>query len=358
MNTFGNIFRVGIFGESHGEEIGVVIDGVEPGIELSPADFEADIARRRSGAKGTTPRIEADEPRILSGVYDGCTTGAPLTIVFRNTNTRSQDYDRLKDVPRPGHADFTANIKYGGFQDPRGGGHFSGRLTLPVVAAGVVAKKVLRETVAEETHGHVQFRCDARLVEVGGITDSARWEAALDAARQEGDSLGGVVECTVDGIPAGLGGPFWDSVESCLSHALFAIPGVRGVEFGDGFAAARKKGSEHNDCFAPAETCPCGDPDCQEGHEGLVTPATNHAGGINGGITNGMPLVVRMAMRPTASIATEQRTVDLRTMEDATLRTHGRHDPCLAVRAIPVMEAALAISVLDAILERNAYQQF
>ena len=249
MNTFGRVFRVSIFGESHGAEIGVTLDGVEPGIELGETDFAKDIDRRRSGAKGTTPRIEADEPHILSGVYEGCTTGAPLTIVFRNTNTRSDDYAKLRDIPRPGHADFTANVKYGGFQDPRGGGHFSGRLTLPIVAAGVVAKKILAETVSEETHGHVQFRCEARLTEIGGITDPSKWDAALAQAQKEGDSLGGVVECIVDGIPAGLGEPFWDSVESALAHALFAIPGVRGVEFGDGFAAARMKGSEHNDCF-------------------------------------------------------------------------------------------------------------
>ena len=185
MNTFGRIFKVSLFGESHGAEIGVVLDGVEPGIALCEKYFEADIARRRSGAKGTTPRIEADEPHILSGVFEGYTTGAPLTIVFRNTDTRSQDYARLKDVPRPGHADFTANVKYGGFQDPRGGGHFSGRLTLPIVAAGVVAKKILGETVAEETHGHVRFRCEARLTEVGGITDPARWDAALTEAQRD-----------------------------------------------------------------------------------------------------------------------------------------------------------------------------
>ena len=340
MNTFGTIFRVSIFGESHGEEIGVVVDGVEPGIELSPADFEADIARRRSGAKGTTPRIEADEPHILSGVFEGRTTGAPLTIVFQNTNTRSQDYARLKDVPRPGHADFTANIKYGGFQDPRGGGHFSGRLTLPIVAAGVIAKKILRETVAEETHGHVQFRCEARLTEIGGIADPTRWEAVLDAARQEGDSVGGVVECVVDGIPAGLGEPFWDSVESCLSHALFSIPGVRGVEFGDGFAAARMKGSEHNDCFSAEGT---------EGHEGLVTPVTNHAGGINGGITNGNPLVFRVAFKPTSSIAKAQRTYDFAKGEMTDLQVPGRHDTCFALRTPVIVEAMAAIVLADLI---------
>ncbi|MBQ9192386.1 MAG: chorismate synthase [Bacteroidales bacterium] len=340
MNTFGRIFRVSLFGESHGEEIGVTLDGVEPGIALCEKDFEADIARRRSGAKGTTPRIEADVPRILSGVYDGYTTGAPLTIVFRNTNTRSGDYAKLKDVPRPGHADFTANVKYGGFQDPRGGGHFSGRLTLPIVAAGVVAKKILGETVAEETHGHVQFRCEARLTEIGGIADRVRWEAALAQAQQEGDSLGGIVECVVDGLPAGLGEPFWDSVESCLSHALFAIPGVRGVEFGDGFAAARMKGSEHNDCFTPSGI---------DGHEGLVTPVTNHAGGVNGGITNGNPLVFRVAFKPTSSIAKAQRTYDFAAQEMTDLRVPGRHDTCFALRTPVIVEAMAAIVLADLI---------
>ena len=340
MNTFGRVFRVSIFGESHGAEIGVTLDGVEPGIELGEKDFAKDIDRRRSGAKGTTPRIEADEPHILSGVYEGCTTGAPLTIVFRNTNTRSDDYAKLRDIPRPGHADFTANVKYGGFQDPRGGGHFSGRLTLPVVAAGVVAKKILAETVSEETHGHVQFRCEARLTEIGGITDPSKWDAALAQAQKEGDSLGGVVECIVDGIPAGLGEPFWDSVESALAHALFAIPGVRGVEFGDGFAAARMKGSEHNDCFTP---------DGIVGHEGLVTPVTNHAGGVNGGITNGNPLVFRVAFKPTSSISKAQRTFDFAKGEMTDFRVPGRHDTCFALRTPVVVEAMAAIVLADLI---------
>ena len=338
MNTFGRVFRVSIFGESHGAEIGVTLDGVEPGIELGEKDFAKDIDRRRSGAKGTTPRIEADEPHILSGVYEGCTTGAPLTIVFRNTNTRSGDYAKLRDIPRPGHADFTANVKYGGFQDPRGGGHFSGRLTLPVVAAGVVAKKILAETVSEETHGHVQFRCEARLTEIGGITDPSKWDAALAQAQKEGDSLGGVVECIVDGIPAGLGEPFWDSVESALAHALFAIPGVRGVEFGDGFAAARMKGSEHNDCFTA---------DGIDGHEGIVTPVTNHAGGVNGGITNGNPLVFRVAFKPTSSIAKAQETYDFAKGEMTTLQVPGRHDTCFALRTPVIVEAMAAIVLAD-----------
>ena len=389
MNTFGRIFRVSIFGESHGEQIGAVVDGLPPGLPLSADDFAADIARRRSGAKGTTPRIEADEPQILSGLYDGYTTGAPLAIVFQNTNTQSQDYEAFLNVPRPGHADYTANLKFGGFQDPRGGGHFSGRLTLPVVAAGVIAKKLLAATIAGATRGRVQFRCDAKLVEIGGIADETQWEAALDQACAEGDSLGGVVECVVSGTPAGLGEPFWDSVESRLSHALFAIPGVRGVEFGDGFAASRMKGSEHNDVYAPAgcgghghghghcheaeggqEGC-ChdgGEHECHHegGHEGcchggeghheggcchrqgkLVVPATNHAGGVNGGITNGNPLVFRVAFKPTSSIAKAQETYDFAKGEMTTLQVPGRHDTCFALRTPVIVEAMAAIVLAD-----------
>ena len=390
MNAFGNIFRVSIFGESHGEQVGVVVDGLAPGIPLSEADFTADIARRRSGAKGTTPRVEADEPHILSGVYDGYTTGAPLAIVFQNTNTRSQDYEALLSVPRPGHADYTANLKFGGFQDPRGGGHFSGRLTLPVVAAGVIAKKLLFATIAGATRGRVRFTCDAKLVEIGGIADETQWEAALDQAQKEGDSLGGVVECVVSGVPAGLGEPFWDSVESRLAHALFAIPGVRGVEFGDGFQAARMKGSEHNDVYAPAGCGghghghgPCheahagdegcchegGEHECHhdgdhegcchggEGHHeggccghrkgGLVVPATNHAGGVNGGITNGNPLVFRVAFKPTSSIAKAQETYDFAKGEMTTLQVPGRHDTCFALRTPVIVEAMAAIVLAD-----------
>ena len=388
MNAFGKIFRVSIFGESHGEQIGAVLDGLPPGLPLGEADFAADIARRRSGAKGTTPRVEADEPQILSGVYEGYTTGAPLAVVFHNTNTKSQDYEALLSVPRPGHADYTANLKFGGYQDPRGGGHFSGRLTLPVVAAGVIAKKLLFATIAGATRGRVQFRCDAKLVEIGGIADETQWEAALDQAQKEGDSLGGVVECVVSGVPAGLGEPFWDSVESRLAHALFAIPGVRGVEFGDGFQAARMKGSEHNDVYAPAgcgghghgrghcqEThadheCCCHEGDehechheehegcCHGGeghHEGgcchrqgkLVVPATNHAGGVNGGITNGNPLVFRVAFKPTSSIAKAQETYDFAKGEMTTLQVPGRHDTCFALRTPVIVEAMAAIVLAD-----------
>jgi len=212
-----------------------VIDGVKAGMPLSKEDFMGDILRRKSGAKGTTQRVESDEPEILSGIFEGHTTGAPIAVIFRNNNTRSVDYEALKDVPRPGHADYTASVKWNGFNDPRGGGHFSGRLTLPLVAAGVIAKK------------QCGFSFKADLIEIGGEANKAKWPALLDATTKEGDSLGGIVECHVDGVPAGLGEPFFDSVESLISHAIFSIPGVRGIEFGDGFAASRLHGSEHND---------------------------------------------------------------------------------------------------------------
>ena len=305
MNTFGNKFRVSIFGESHGPRIGVTVDGVLPGLPLTEADFEKDLSRRKAGAPGTTPRLESDLPEIVSGVYEGRTTGAPLTILFKNENTRSQDYEQFRQHPRPGQADFTANLKFGGFNDPRGGGHFSGRLTLGVVAAGVIAKKMLY---------FAQF--NARLVKLGGLTEESAWAEALKAAQAGGDSLGGVVECTVEGVPIGLGEPFWNSVESQLSHAVFAIPGVRGIEFGDGFAASDMKGSEHNDPFP------------EDG-----SPVTNHAGGVNGGITNGNPLVFRVAFKPTSSIAKAG--------------IPGRHDVCFALRTPVIVEAMAAIVLAD-----------
>lgn len=328
MNTFGRVFRVSIFGESHGPAVGVVIDGVEPGVKISEEDFKEDIGRRRGGAAGTTPRIEEDIPEILSGVYGGHTTGAPLAIVFRNGNTRSEDYSKFKDIPRPGHADWTADFKYGGFNDPRGGGHFSGRLTLPVVAAGVVAKKVLSEVVEEETGGEVKFSCNAKIVELGGSMDPEMWDGLIAGATAEGDSLGAVVECRIDGIPAGLGEPFWDSVESGIAHAVFSIPGVRAVEFGDGFKAAAMKGSEHNDTF-PIDT------------------EINHAGGVNGGITNGAPVVFRVAFKPTSSIRRPQTTQNFASGKPEVLEIPGRHDVCFALRAPVVVEAMAAIVLAD-----------
>ena len=331
MNTFGRKFRVSIFGESHGELVGVVLDGVQPGIELSEEDFVQDLARRKSGAKGTTPRIEEDRPMLVSGVYEGCTTGAPLTIVFRNMNTKSSDYSQFAAMPRPGHADLTAALKWDDYQDPRGSGHFSGRLTLPVVAAGVVAKKMLYSlTILDETPAK---EVSARLVELGGSADEQTWQEAIDKAMEEGDSLGAVVECTVPEIDPGYGEPFWDSVESTIAHAIFSIPGVRGLEFGDGFQAARMKGSEHNDPI---------------GADGR--PLKNGAGGVNGGITNGAPLTFRVAFKPTSSIRKAQQTFNFQTGEMDTLEIKGRHDACFALRTPVVVEAMTAIALADLVL--------
>lgn len=328
MNSFGRRFRVSVFGESHGELIGVVMDGVPAGLELSEHDFEQDIIRRKSGAKGTTPRIEEDRPYIVSGVYEGHTTGAPLTVVFRNGNTRSDDYSLFEAMPRPGHADLTAALKWEDCQDPRGGGHFSGRMTLPIVAAGVVARKVLEDaTILDET----PFSgVDARIVELGG---SADWQDALDKAIEEGDSLGAVIECTVPDIDPGYGEPFWDSVESQIAHAVFAIPGVRGIEFGDGFAASRMKGSQHNDPIGPD-----------------FRPLKNGAGGANGGITNGAPIVFRVAFKPTSSIRKPQQTFNFAKGEMDFLEVPGRHDVCFALRAPVVVEAMTAIVLADLVL--------
>ena len=321
MNTFGRKFRVSIFGESHGELIGVVLDGVPAGLELSEQDFEHDILRRKSGAKGTTPRQEEDKSQIVSGIFEGHTTGAPLTIVFRNMNTRSADYDLFAAMPRPGHADLTAALKWDDCQDPRGSGHFSGRLTLPVVAAGVVAKKVLQDaTLLDDTpFSGVQ----AQIVEMGD----------LDEAMSEGDSVGAVIECTVPDIDPGYGEPFWDSVESLIAHAIFAIPGVRGIEFGDGFMASKMRGSEHNDPIGP------------DGR-----PIKNGAGGANGGITNGAPIMFRVAFKPTSSISRPQQTFNFTTGEMDTLQVPGRHDVCFALRAPVVVEAMTAIVLADLVL--------
>ena len=361
MNTFGRKYRVSIFGESHGDLIGVVLDGVPAGLELSEQDLMADIQRRKSGARGTTPRLEDDLPQIVSGVFEGHTTGAPLTVVFKNSNTHSSDYETFAVMPRPGHADLTAALKWDDCQDPRGGGHFSGRLTLPIVAAGTVAKKILADaTLLDETPC---TQVHARLVELGGVpggdlstslevtedalevTEEAlevtegglevteEWQAAIDQAIREGDSLGAVIECTVPDIDPGYGEPFWDSVESQLAHAVFAIPGVRGIEFGDGFAAARMKGSEHNDPIGP------------DGR-----PMKNGAGGVNGGISNGAPLTFRVAFKPTSSIRKAQQTFNFQTGDMDILEVPGRHDVCFALRAPVVVEAMTAIALADLVL--------
>lgn len=332
MNTIGRKFRVSIFGESHGELIGVVLDGVPAGLELSEQDLLADIARRKSGARGTTPRIEEDKPQIVSGVFEGHTTGAPLTIVFRNTNTHSSDYRLFAAMPRPGHADLTAALKWDDCQDPRGSGHFSGRLTLPVVAAGTIAKMILADaTILDETPVN---GVEARIVELGGIScGDEEWKEVIDNAIKVGDSVGAVIECRVGCIDPGYGEPFWDSMESVIAHAVFSIPGVRGIEFGDGFMAARMKGSEHNDPIGP------------DGR-----PTKNGAGGVNGGITNGAPIVFKVAFKPTSSIRKAQTTFNFQTGEMDTLEVPGRHDVCFALRAPVVVEAMTAIALADLVL--------
>ena len=324
MNSFGRIFRISILGESHGPAVGVVIDGCPAGIPLAPADFEYDLGRRKSGAKGTTPRIEEDLPNLLSGLFNGFTTGAPITILFENRNVRSSDYSRMRDMPRPGHADFVSSRKFGGYQDYRGGGHFSGRLTLALVAAGVVAKKLL---------GGMSIA--ANLLEAGGMKDIQK---AVEKAIESDDSIGGIIECRVEKVPVGLGEPFFDSLESQLSHIVFAIPAIKGIEFGSGFAATAMKGSEHNDNILDASG----------------KTETNHAGGINGGISNGNELVFRVAVKPTSSTSQVQRTMNMKSGRVEDLEIKGRHDKCIALRVPPVLEAATAIVLADFMLmEQN-----
>jgi chorismate synthase len=321
MNAFGRIFRVTIFGESHGESVGLNIDGIPAGLPLTVADFLEDIERRKGGTqKGTTPRKEDDLPIFKSGLFNNTTTGAPLTILFENKNTRSGDYEKQRTVPRPGHADFVAHHKYGGFEDYRGGGHFSGRLTVCLVAAGVIAKKLLNT-----------IKVQATILEIGGEKDL---EKGLQNAIDAKDSIGGIVECRVNGLPTGLGEPFFDSVESVLSHAVFAIPAIRGIEFGTGFEAARMFGSKHNDAI-----------DDMTGKT-----RTNHAGGVVGGITNGNELVFRIAVKPTSSTPKEQQTLNWETQQQEAFSVKGRHDLCIALRVPVVLEAVTAMVLTDLLL--------
>ncbi len=321
MNSFGRIFRISIFGESHGVGVGVVVDGVKPGIALCEQDFLADLKRRQGGSqKGTTPRVEADEPEIVSGVFEGHTTGAPLTVMFKNANTRSKDYSSLVKHPRPSHADMVALQKFDGFADYRGGGHFSGRLTLALVAAGVVAKKML-EGVAVA----------ASLIEIDGCNNPEDFDSHIQSAMKAKDSVGGIIECTASGIKAGVGEPFFDSLESVVAHILFSVPAVKGVEFGLGFESARLRGSENNDVIIDSKGA----------------TATNNDGGINGGISNGNNMVVRVAIKPTPSIAAPQFTYNLEHGAVENLEIQGRHDACIALRAQVVVEAAVAVALAD-----------
>jgi chorismate synthase len=320
MNTFGRLFKIAMFGESHGEEVGIVIDGCPAGLALASEDFSFDLRRRRAGSTGTTPRHEPDIPLIKSGLLNGKTTGAPLLIAFQNTDVKSEDYLPFQDTPRPGHADFVARHKYGGFNDSRGGGQFSGRLTVSLVSAGVIAKKVLTPSTVGAT-----------LLEAGG---SKEIKKVVQSALEEDDSIGGIIECGTKGLPIGLGEPFFDSVESLISHLVFAIPGIKGIEFGSGFACSKMSGSECNDIIVNR----------------AGKTKTNHAGGINGGITNGNELVFRVAVKPPSSIAKEQNTINIPTGDPVKISVRGRHDVCIALRMPVIIEAAAAIVLADLML--------
>ena len=356
-STWGQCLKLSIFGQSHGEAIGVVLDGFPAGMHIDMARLQAEMARRAPGqSRLTTARKEADATEFLSGVLNGKTTGQPVCILIRNTNQRSRDYGDGVDLVRPGHADYTGHVRYFGQEDWRGGGSFSGRLTAPIVAAGALCSQWL-EKQGVRIACHIQQLGDvkdASFMDAPGrdytylkqmhlpvLTEGldARMEDAVLAAREEGDSIGGVIECMVTGLPAGLGAPFFDSMESEISHLLFSIPGVKGVEFGEGFGFASLRGSQANDTFR------------MDGDR--VVTETNHSGGVNGGITNGMPVIFRCVVRPTPSIAKKQQTVSLKTGENAELEIHGRHDPCILPRAVPVVEAMAAIAILDLWKERQ-----
>lgn len=324
MNSFGKLFRVSIFGESHGESVGIVVDGCPAGLSLTADDLLPDLERRKGGKqKGTTPRQEADYPFFKSGLFNDKTTGFPIAIFFENNNTRSEDYNKQRSIPRPGHADWVAHQKFGGNEDYRGGGHFSARLTTGLVAAGAIAKKLMTDVSIH-----------AEVTEIGGEKDL---EKGLQNAIDAKDSVGGLVECRVTGLPVGLGEPYFDSVESLLAQMMFTIPAVRGVEFGTGFAAAKMFGSEHNDAI-----------------ENMVgKTVTNHAGGVVGGITNGNELVFRIAIKPTSSTPKEQTSLNWDTEQMEKFSIKGRHDLCVALRAPVIVEAATAIVLADLMLQEQ-----
>lgn len=353
-NTFGNNIGITLFGESHGEAIGCVLDGIAPGIEVDEDFIALQMEKRKGISSISTPRRESDRVRILSGVFEGKTTGTPIAIMIENQSQHSKDYSATKDLARPSHADFTAQCKYGGFQDYRGGGHFSGRITAPIVAAGAVCLKALSKKGIEiGTHiaccGGVKdraFDClseDIALLkekEMPVLCENAEKEmiAAIEKARNEGDSVGGVLTTAVTGVPAGVGEPWFDTAEGVLSHALFSVPGIKGVEFGAGFAFSEMKGSQANDPFFTKD--------------GRVQTKTNNNGGINGGITNGMPIVFSCAVKPTPSIFKEQETVNFKTNENTVLSIKGRHDPAIIHRARVVVDSVTAITLCDLLAGR------
>lgn len=327
MNSFGRIFRIHLFGESHSEFVGVCIDGVPPGIALTIDDFNEDIQKRKPLLKGTTKRIELDKPEIVSGLLNGYTTGSPLTIIFKNTEHKSEDYTQISRHFRPGHADFTAFVKYKGYNDNRGGGHFSGRLTLPIVAAGVIAKKII-----------LPIKVEGKIVEIGGQQD---YDSVIEEALKDGDSIGGIIECRATNMTAGLGEPFFDSLESLIAHAIFSIPAVKGIEFGSGFKLATMRGSEANDIFI--------------NEEGKTK--TNHNGGVLGGISSGNDLYFRLAVKPTSSISKPQETFNWETKAIESLEIKGRHDACIVLRISVIVEAITACVIADSILVNNSFSK-
>ena len=359
-NTIGNYLSVTLFGESHGSEIGAVLDGITPGIEVSEEFIAEKLAKRRPKGAISTSRVEPDNFRIVSGVFDGKTTGTPICILIENKNTKSKDYDELKNLCRPGHADYTAQCKYHGFQDYRGGGHFSGRLTAPLVAVGAIAEIALRnKNINIATHilsvGNILDRSFENVASDMEILNSAKapvlsenkWEEMqkyiLEAAN-DGDSVGGILETAICGLPAGVGEPWFDSVEGLISRAVYGIPAVKGVEFGKGFGISYMKGSDVNDQF-------------QIENDKVIT-LTNNNGGINGGITNGMPVVFKTAVKPTPSIFKEQNTVDFKNMKNATINLKGRHDPAIVHRVAPVIDAITSLTVLDILIGRFGTDYF
>ncbi len=354
-STYGENFKMTIFGQSHGAAIGVTLDGIPAGLPVDEEKLNAFLARRAPGQNAwSTPRKEADKPEILAGIVDGHTCGAPIAAIIRNTNPRSGDYENLKNCPRPGHADYTAQIKYGGNQDAAGGGHFSGRLTAPLCIAGGMCKQWL------EAMG---IRISAHIAAIGGVADQSfdplapemdkvseafpvldmdqglKMQQLIAQTRSQGDSIGGMIECAVTGLPAGLGGGMFGGMESRMASIVYGVPAVKGLEFGAGMAVSGMLGSENNDAYTV--------------ENGKIRTLTNHCGGILGGITNGMPLIFRCAIKPTPSIAKPQQSVNLNTKEIITLQVQGRHDPCIVPRAVPVIEAAAAIAIYDTISGRN-----
>jgi chorismate synthase len=349
-NSIGKEFVVTSFGESHGKIVGVTIDGCPAGLALTEADVQAELDRRiPRQPKIVSERVEKDKVQILSGVFNGFTTGAPITMTVENKETDSSDYEAMKDLPRPGHADYTARVKYGGFNDYRGGGRFSGRITVALIMAGAVARKLLNQFGVDVfaytkaignvklgktlSYEEVRSRRYETAVRCPDKATAKAMEAAIVNARKEGDSLGGIIEIIAANLPAGVGEPLFDSLDADIAKILFTIPAVKGVEFGAGFKAAELKGSENNDAF--------------QMEKGKVTTPTNNAGGILGGISSGTPIVVRIAVKPTPSIAKEQQTVALSTMENATLKVVGRHDPCVVPKAVPAAESAVSITLAD-----------